>query len=92
MRTRGAVDCIAFAGIRRAAPARPVPIPCRVGLRADAVERRYVTNQDRSAVLDAEKLARVTDAHVRMSLELQAAFGLRHEEVIKLWHQLAPAD
>ena len=42
-------------------------------------ERRYVTNKDRSAVLDAEKVARVTDAHVRMSLELQAAFGLRRE-------------
>ena len=46
-------------------------------------ERRYVTNEDKSAVLDAEKLARVTDAHVRMSLELQAAFGLRREEAIK---------
>ena len=46
-------------------------------------ERRYVTNEDRSAVLDPEKLAGVTDAHVRMSLELQAAFGLRREEAIK---------
>ena len=46
-------------------------------------ERRYVTNEDRSAVLDPEKLARVTDAHVAMSLELQAAFGLRREEAIK---------
>ena len=46
-------------------------------------ERRYVTNEDRSAVLDPDKLARVSDAHVRMSLELQAAFGLRREEAIK---------
>ena len=46
-------------------------------------ERRYVTNEDRSAVLDPEKLARVKDEHVRMSLELQAAFGLRREEAIK---------
>ena len=46
-------------------------------------ERRYVTNEDRSAVLELEKLARVTDAHVRMSLQLQAAFGLRREEAIK---------
>ena len=46
-------------------------------------ERRYVTNEDRSRRLDAEKLARVTDAHVRMSLKLQAAFGLRREEPIK---------
>ena len=33
--------------------------------------------------LDAEKLARVKDAHVRMALRLQAAFGLRREEAIK---------
>ena len=46
-------------------------------------ERRYVTNEDRSRVLDPETLARVTDAHVRMSLRLQAAFGLRREEAIK---------
>ena len=46
-------------------------------------ERRYVTNKDRSAVLDPEKLALVKDEHVRMSLELQAVFGLRREEAIK---------
>ena len=46
-------------------------------------ERRYITNQDKSATLDPDKLARVSDAHVRMSLELQAAFGLRREEAIK---------
>ena len=34
-------------------------------------------------MLDPDKLARVSDAHVRMSLELQAAFGLRREEAIK---------
>ena len=39
-RPRGAVDCIAFAGIRRAVPARSVPIPCRFGSRADVVESR----------------------------------------------------
>ncbi len=46
-------------------------------------ERRYVTNEDRSRRLDAQQLARVTDAHVRMALQLQAAFGLRREEAIK---------
>ena len=46
-------------------------------------ERRYVTNEDRSRRLDAEQLARVSDGHVRMSLELQVAFGLRREEAIK---------
>ena len=44
-------------------------------------ERRYVTNEDRSRGLDAEKLARVSDAHVRMSLKLQAAFGFRQGPV-----------
>ena len=46
-------------------------------------ERRYVTNEDRSRRFDAENLARVKDPHVRMSLQLQAAFGLRREEAIK---------
>ena len=34
-------------------------------------------------MLAPEKLARVTDAHVRMTLEVQAVFGLRREEAIK---------
>ena len=46
-------------------------------------DRRYVTNEDKSRVLDPERLARVGDAHVKMSLRLQAAFGLRREEAIK---------
>ena len=46
-------------------------------------ERRYVTNEDRSQRLDAQRLAGVKDAHVRMSLQLQAVFGLRREEAIK---------
>ena len=46
-------------------------------------ERRYVTNEDRSRRLDAQQLAQVKDAHVRMALQLQAAFGLRREEAIK---------
>ena len=45
--------------------------------------RQYVTNEDRSRVLDPPKLARVRDAHVRMALRLEAAFGLRREEAIK---------
>ena len=45
--------------------------------------REYVTNEDRSAVLDLEKLARVKDPHVAMALRLEAAFGLRREEAIK---------
>ena len=45
--------------------------------------RRYVTNEDKSRRLDPERLALVKDAHVRMALKLQAAFGLRREEAIK---------
>ena len=46
-------------------------------------ERRYVTNEDRSRDLPREKLDLIVDRHVRMSLRLQAAFGLRREESIK---------
>lgn len=45
-------------------------------------DRRYVTNENKGQVLDG-RLDAVKDAHVRMSLELQAAFGLRREEAIK---------
>ncbi|WP_258393763.1 integrase domain-containing protein [Lonsdalea populi] len=42
-------------------------------------ERRYVTNISKAQELGTG-LERVTDAHVRMSLQLQAAFGLRRKE------------
>ena len=45
--------------------------------------REYVTNKDKSVVLDPDKLALVKDAHVAMALRLEAAFGLRREEAIK---------
>ncbi|HIE3877777.1 TPA: integrase domain-containing protein [Pseudomonas aeruginosa] len=45
-------------------------------------ERRYVTNISKAQELGTG-LERVTDAHVRMSLQLQAVFGLRREEAIK---------
>jgi len=45
-------------------------------------ERRYVTNISKAQELGTG-LEQVTDAHVRMSLQLQAAFGLRREEAIK---------
>ncbi len=45
-------------------------------------ERRYVTNESKAKEL-GDSLDRVTDPHVRMSLRLQAAFGLRREESIK---------
>ena len=46
-------------------------------------ERRRVTNEDRSRDLPDDRLALVRDAHVRMALRLQEAFGLRREEAIK---------
>lgn len=46
-------------------------------------DRTYVTNEDRSRRLEPDRLAQVGDAHVRMSLRLQEAFGLRREEAIK---------
>lgn len=45
-------------------------------------ERQYVTNVSKAREL-GDGLSRVTDPHVRMSLRLQAAFGLRREESIK---------
>ena len=45
-------------------------------------ERRYVTNVSKARELGTG-LEQITDAHVRMSLQLQAAFGLRREEAIK---------
>jgi len=45
-------------------------------------ERRFVTSEDKGRTLDG-KLERVSDPHARVSLALQAAFGLRREESIK---------
>jgi len=45
-------------------------------------DRRYVTNESKAKEL-GDRLDRVSDPHVRMSLRLQAAFGLRREESIK---------
>ena len=49
-------------------------------------ERRYVTNENKARELtpaygDVEK---IRSPHVRMSLELQRAFGLRREEALKI--------
>jgi len=53
-------------------------------------ERRYVRNISKARALETAALAKITDHHVRMSLRLQAAFGLRREEAIKF--QPAYAD
>ena len=46
-------------------------------------KRQYVTNETKAVTLTSEQIASVKDAHVRASLALQAAFGLRREEAIK---------
>jgi site-specific recombinase XerC len=45
-------------------------------------DRRYVTNVSKAQELGSG-LDRVTNPHVRVSLQLQSAFGLRREEAIK---------
>ena len=45
--------------------------------------RRRVADGTRSRELNVDKLRMVKDAHVRMSLRMQAEFGLRREEAIK---------
>ena len=48
------------------------------------IERRtYVTNLSKSRDLDIEKLKKITDPYVKLSLKLQETFGLRREESIK---------
>lgn len=47
-------------------------------------DRRYVTNVSKARQLTAGDLAQVTDPYSRVSLQLQAAFGLRREESLKI--------
>ena len=47
-------------------------------------DRVYVTNISKAKDLDTEALQRVDDRFIRISLRLQAAFGLRCEESIKI--------
>lgn len=46
-------------------------------------DRQFVTNASKAKVIDREDLERIRDPYVRISLELQQAFGLRREEAIK---------
>lgn len=45
--------------------------------------RTYVAKESKARDLPAANLEKITDPHVRQSLRLQAAFGLRREEAIK---------
>ena len=46
-------------------------------------DRRFVTDESKARSVTREQLEKVRDEHVRMSLELQQAFGLRREEAMK---------
>ena len=46
--------------------------------------REYVARESKAQELPPDKLEKVRNAYVRMSLELQRAFGLRREESIKI--------
>ncbi len=46
--------------------------------------RQYVTNVSKARDLTAVDLAKISDPYTRLSLQLQAAFGLRREESIKI--------
>jgi len=45
--------------------------------------RTYVAKHSKALTLDNNELARINDEYVRLSVRLQAAFGLRREESIK---------
>lgn len=47
-------------------------------------DRQFVSEQSKAKDLAKEQLALVKDEHVRMSLRLQQAFGLRREEALKI--------
>jgi integrase len=46
-------------------------------------DRQFVTNTSKAKSVGMHDLVRISDPYVRMSLELQQAFGLRREEAIK---------
>ncbi|PLW69660.1 phage integrase N-terminal domain-containing protein [Pseudohalioglobus lutimaris] len=47
-------------------------------------DRQFVSEQSKAKDLAEGQLAQVRDEHVRMSLRLQQAFGLRREEALKI--------
>ncbi len=46
-------------------------------------DRHFITNESKAKSVTQSQLENVRDQHVRMSLELQQAFGLRREEAMK---------
>ena len=67
------IGCLTCAG----GPRRSASLAsCRRNTQLGVTERRYVTNISKARELGTG-LEQITDVHVRMSLQLQAAFGLR---------------
>ena len=54
--------------------------------------RSFITDISKATDLDREKLDKIGDAHLRLSLELQKAFGLRREESMKFMPDYAIRD
>jgi hypothetical protein len=54
--------------------------------------RQFVTEGSKAKAVSGTELNKVLDLHVRMSLELQQAFGLRREEAIKFIPAYADRD
>ena len=52
-------------------------------------DRRFITNESKAKTVTCAELNKVRDEHVRMSLELQQAFGLRREEAMKIQPMVA---
>ena len=58
----------------------------------DIGNRSHVGKESKAQELDEKQLTRVSDEYVRLSLRLQAAFGLRREEAIKFSPSYAIKD
>lgn len=58
-------------------------------IKLDIDKRSYIPTESKGKDLDMEKLARVNDKLVKLSLQLQKEFGLRREEAIKFNHRFA---
>ena len=55
-------------------------------------KRSYVGEESKAKLLDEKQLEKISDEHVRLSLRLQSAFGLRREEAIKFSPNYAIRD
>lgn len=53
------------------------------GIRLDIDKRSYVPTETKAKELEQDKLNKITDEYVKLSLQLQREFGLRREEAIK---------